>query len=388
MDKDQFKPLVALIDPTQELEALYKSHEITTFKCRGIFRWEHSTVSPRPIYSVFTWIHLIKLITSFTKTIKNTIKLVGLTKPDIVHLNSMPLSISAIALLKYKIKFVWHVREPPYPSYGIRYKIIQKIMLKAPKLIFISKADRHAWVKDKKGIVIPNFIDFTIYNKSLVGEKIKNDLGIDRSNSVVLYLGTLSKVKGIFTLVRALCIVKDSVPNVKCLMPGSYYPPPNTIKLKIIRYILPLFGMLTTGQKSIKMIKEQDLESVCILLPFSTDIPPYIAVSDVLVFPAIRPHFARPVIEAASIGKPSVATNLPGIDELVEDGKSGLLFENGNPIDLADKILSILRNKNKCAEMGKRAREIAKEKFTMEKNVGEIEQIYNQILNNHSHARV
>ena len=62
----------------------------------------------------------------------------------------------------------------------------------------------------------------------------------------------------------------------------------------------------------------------------------------VIIFPATKPHFARPVIEGRAMGKPVIISNLQGNNEMVEDHINGLIFNSKRPKDLASKINNLL----------------------------------------------
>ena len=66
--------------------------------------------------------------------------------------------------------------------------------------------------------------------------------------------------------------------------------------------------------------------------------------------------------------------------ELVEDGRTGLLFEPGNPEDLAVKMKWMTENEDACLEMGKNARKVFEEKYTAERNFDILMRIYQKVL--------
>ena len=67
--------------------------------------------------------------------------------------------------------------------------------------------------------------------------------------------------------------------------------------------------------------------------------------------------------------------------EIIEDGVTGLHFEAGNPVDLADKIKWLIENPDKSRHMGKNARKVFLEKYTAEKNYKILMNIYHQAIN-------
>jgi glycosyltransferase involved in cell wall biosynthesis len=98
-----------------------------------------------------------------------------------------------------------------------------------------------------------------------------------------------------------------------------------------------------------------------------------------LVMPSIwYETFGRTIIEAYAKGTPVVASRLGAMAELVEEGRTGLLFEPGNPADLALKIQSLLKDPHRCLTMRKAAREEYESKYTAEKNYRTLMQIYQE----------
>lgn len=100
-----------------------------------------------------------------------------------------------------------------------------------------------------------------------------------------------------------------------------------------------------------------------------------------MVIPSIcYENFPMTIIEAYACGKPVIASRLGAMAELVEDGKTGLLFEPGNPSDLAKKIKWMVENEDDCIEMGRNARKVFEAKYTAEKNFEILMKIYEKVL--------
>ena len=77
-----------------------------------------------------------------------------------------------------------------------------------------------------------------------------------------------------------------------------------------------------------------------------------------------------------------VASNVGGIPFVVKDGKTGLLFECGNVEELAEKVITLLKDKELREKMGKAGRERAKE-FTWENIAERTVEVYKEILSRH-----
>jgi L-malate glycosyltransferase len=76
-----------------------------------------------------------------------------------------------------------------------------------------------------------------------------------------------------------------------------------------------------------------------------------------------------------SMEKPIVATPVGGIPEAIEDGKDGILVEP-NAEKIAEKVVYLLKNKNKAKELARNARKVAEERFTWEKSANKFIELY------------
>ena len=92
-------------------------------------------------------------------------------------------------------------------------------------------------------------------------------------------------------------------------------------------------------------------------------------VSNIIVSSSIEPEaFGRVAVEAQSMQKLILASNIGGSNETIIDGKSGILFESGDPDDLSKKIIQVMNfDPNELSKMGNFGRENALKKFNVEK---------------------
>ena len=91
--------------------------------------------------------------------------------------------------------------------------------------------------------------------------------------------------------------------------------------------------------------------------------------ADLFVLPSINKNeaFGLVLLEAMASGVPVIASNLPGVRTVFENGKQGLLCNPGDVNDLKNKIEEILSDEKKRVEMGQEARKLALEKYSWEK---------------------
>lgn len=79
--------------------------------------------------------------------------------------------------------------------------------------------------------------------------------------------------------------------------------------------------------------------------------------SQVCVVPSLREGLSITLLEAMAIGTPVVGAEVSGIDEVIVDGETGLLFSPNDAEDLAEKILRILKDERLARELARHARE-------------------------------
>jgi len=99
-------------------------------------------------------------------------------------------------------------------------------------------------------------------------------------------------------------------------------------------------------------------------------------ISDVVVLP-YRAITQSAVLQIAyACGKPVVATRVGGLPDVVEEGRSGLLAEAGNPPSLAQTIIELLSAPEKIEAMGAYARTLAEQKYSWRKLAEELRAVF------------
>ncbi len=100
-----------------------------------------------------------------------------------------------------------------------------------------------------------------------------------------------------------------------------------------------------------------------------------------LIFPSVwYENFPRVLLESFSCGRPVVASNLGAATEIVRDGETGLLFNPGDPVDLAAKCQWLWDHPEESARMGANARREYEQKYTPERNYQLLMEIYSRAI--------
>ena len=106
-------------------------------------------------------------------------------------------------------------------------------------------------------------------------------------------------------------------------------------------------------------------------------------VSDIVISPSIEPEaFGRVAVEAQSMEKLIIASNIGGSNETIIDGKTGLLFEAGDPNSLSKRIIqAVTLDESSYKRMGKEGRQNIAKKFNVEKMCFSTYSEYKRLVN-------
>lgn len=154
-----------------------------------------------------------------------------------------------------------------------------------------------------------NGIDTAYFNVSQVvgrGEEIRKSLGITPSVFTFCFVGRMVKDKGVNELVQAFTRLYDENPDIRLLLVGPFE--------KKLDPVLPETMELILHHQAIIFVGGQQ------------DVRPYFAASDALVFPSYREGFPNVVMQAGAMDLPSVVTDINGCNEIIINGKNGVII--------------------------------------------------------------
>ncbi|MEM2226117.1 MAG: glycosyltransferase family 4 protein [Candidatus Bathyarchaeia archaeon] len=201
------------------------------------------------------------------------------------------------------------------------------------------------------------YIDPSPYAKPTEAEiaELCRGLGIREGDRVVLVVARLDPMKGQDRAIRAIAEVAKEIPNVKLLLvgDGSFSSSRQGIGLSKAEMWAGELRALAKG------LGVEDRVIFAGHLAQSQLNAAY-ARCDLTVLPSIREGFGLVVIESWLYGKPAIVTSRAGVAELIEDGRNGLLFDPDDPIDLADKISSLLLDFERARTLGEKGLETSR----------------------------
>lgn len=258
------------------------------------------------------------------------LKLIGPIKPDILHIHAPNLFSSAaivVASLK-RIPMVATLHRAEVDTVGKPISLVRKYALsRFDKIIAVSNFTRtlalNAGVDKDKIKVIYNSCNETLFSrkeKSVARRKCE----ISTEQKVILYVGNLIKIKGIYTLIESFVILRTKLTDFLAIIIGQ------GIEQNKIESLVKTYG-LSDNVRCIGWLAQNEL-------------PDFYNASDVFVLPSLIEGNSVASLEAMASGLPIVASKIPANEETIIDGVNGFLFESGNARDLAEKISIVLTN--------------------------------------------
>lgn len=132
-----------------------------------------------------------------------------------------------------------------------------------------------------------------------------------------------------------------------------------------------------------KKARRLGLEGCVLFLGEREEATSILSLFDVFVLPSLWEGLPFVLVEAASLGKPIVATAVDGISEVIEHEKTGLLVPPRNPEALAAAILQLLRDKERANQLATRARALIPPRYPLRRMVEQTQNLYLQLWRCH-----
>jgi len=299
--------------------------------------------------------------------------------PDIIHtigIRSFQSFIATIVAKKKKIPLVISdqgglTTHPDLKSGGIFKKILYK--LQVPMINFI--------INNSTKISVANEYEkkiFEKFNQTSKIEIIRNGINLETMKTktddfkkkhgisfpFVLFIGRFSKVKGIDILLHAIKILKDKP------------------ELKNISFVIMGVDFGFQNQM-IRMIDDFGIKEKIHLIinPSREDVIAAYSESEFLVLPSRWELSPLTPLEGFAFKKPVISTNVHGIPSTITDRKNGILVKNEDFHELAEAIMELINDKQKCLEYGLSGYNLVKTECNSKSMTEKTLRMYNQIIN-------
>lgn len=183
---------------------------------------------------------------------------------------------------------------------------------------------------------------------SLPQEKLRKRYNIDTTAPVILFFGNLMPSKGIPDLLEAFKLVQANATQAKLVIAGK---PTKHIN----------FDSLIKLSKDLQIDESTIFDSRYIPIE---EVAPLMEMASVVVYPYLNSTQSGSLQVAYAFGRPVIATNVGGLPDAVEDGKSGFLVPPNDPEAIANAVMKFIASPNLTTEMGAYAKHLSETKFS------------------------
>jgi len=297
----------------------------------------------RPGMIKFTGFDMASILYYHNKEIK---KQIIEFKPDIIiAFGILNAYLGMCQAKKNNIPFIYYLIDQLHTLLPVRYarniaKQFEKRTIKgADKILVINKGLKDYVVEmggngDNVDIISAG-VDFNNFNPEIDGSKIREKYGIKKGELLLFFMGWIYSFSGIKEVAESICDMEND--NIKLMIVGN--------------------GDLY--EKLVKMKSDKNINGKLILtgkIPFQ-EIPSHIAAADICLLPAYKNEIMMNIVpikiyEYMALGKPVIATNLPGIrKEFGDNNGINYIIESKDTLKKAIWLASV----NKIKDEGKKA---------------------------------
>lgn len=305
------------------------------------------------------------------KDLKLAYRLRRLLKEKDIHIvhthNQGPLIYASLAmrfLPKKKLVHTEHINMETEISYSARHKTYQKILFRFLDG-FISIAMHltnyfcaNYGLRPEKVVTIPNGINVEEFTRIEKTRYLLDELALPDDTLLIGNISALRAQKDQITLLKAMEIIKVSLPKAKLIIAGD-------------------------GDKASELkeySRTHDLDDSVYFLGYRSDTDKILSSLDIFVLPSLYEGLPLCLLEAMAAGIPVVATDVMGSNELVEAGENGLLSPAKSPEDLAENIITVLTDQKIAQHLKDNGRNSVMNKYNFDTNMRKYEDFYLKLL--------
>jgi glycosyltransferase involved in cell wall biosynthesis len=233
------------------------------------------------------------------------------------------------------------------------------------RIVFVSEPLRRSVlqsipIRPDLATVIPNGIDASRF-ASGDGRSFRAELGIKPDEFVVGTVGTPGRhAKGFDVLLDVAELLKTRSPGIRFVIVGDLD--------------------LGRGTELLRERASRGLVDDVVVTGFRSDVDRALAAFDVYALTSRSEGFSLALIEAMASGLPVVATRCGGPEQILNDGVTGLLVENGSAEAVAEAIEGLRQSPADRQRLGRAARADIRERFTLEAQLQAYEALYQESI--------
>lgn len=190
-------------------------------------------------------------------------------------------------------------------------------------------------------------------------QALRNELGLQAGDFVVVSVGSVGRRKGSFDIVAATPEVSAQDPSIRFVLVGGEEHPGEMDELRAVVEFKNAGSLVhCTGEVA------------------PSRVPEYLAVADVFILPSSVEGMPISILEAMRSSLPIITTAVSGIPEVIEHDRSGVFIKPGSPPEIARAVLRLRRDEALRTRLGHAARVVFDERFAFSRGIEEIRRLY------------
>jgi len=308
-----------------------------------------------------------------TKVMWRLYRLAVRENADIYHFHDPELMIVGL-LLKFRgKKVIWDAHEH-YPN-----SILDKYYIWKPLRRLISRSF------DLFERAVIRFFDYVIYTTPLVGARYatmkvragrvenypsmeSSKMPVRQPQEKIIYLGGMSKIRGLLEVVQALAEVVKKHPHWKLCLVGSYSPASfegevrDLVKKLGVEANVEFIAWVPYDEK--EKLSSQAAMGVITYLPYSNN----------------TSCLPNKLFDYMLVSLPVIASNFPLYREVVEQSRCGLIVDPSKPPEIARAMEYLIEHPDEARRMGENGRRAVLEKYNWETESKQLLRIYDEVL--------
>lgn len=256
-----------------------------------------------------------------------------------------------------------------------RFSLEKEIIEKSAVIISLAESEKNDLkifygAQADKIKVIPGGVNLK-YFRQIDFQKAREKINTPNDKFVLLFVGRLEWRKGIGTLISAANLLRNEISNLKVIIVGGkiYGKQKN-------------FKDFKEYQRLLKKTKEEKTEDITQFIGRidNGQLPFFYSAANILVVPSYYEPFGLVALEGMACRVPVITSRVGGLQTIIKDQITGLLFQPRNPFDLKEKVLKIFKSKELAKSLTENAYNKVKQDFSWKEISLKIEEVYNSLL--------
>ena len=211
--------------------------------------------------------------------------------------------------------------------------------------------------------VIRNGVDLSRFDGPPAGDRIRQELGFTPETPLVTLVSRLTRLKGIEHFLEAAAALKPRYPDARFLIVGETSP----VDRPYLKELTDLAEQLGVADR-------------VTFTGLRNDVAALLGSATVAVMPSLNEALSNVLLESMAARAPVVATRVGGTPEALVDGQTGLLVEPGDSAAITEAVARLLDNRELATRLGRSARDLIADKFSVDRMVRSTEQLYTELL--------